>query len=161
MIAPDARSLDCAREWRAPFSPSVVVAECAEVLAAYNIRNVSGDRYSGEFVRERFREHRITYEPSEKSKSEIYGEFLPMLNSSRVELLDDSRMIAQFLVLDRRTTRGSKVSIDHPVGGKDDVANAVAGALLLVKGPAIAPFVQKMERPTIREMLGSGQLGRW
>jgi hypothetical protein len=53
------------------------------------------------------------------------------LNSRRVQLLDDRRLISQFHGLERRTARGGKDSIDHGPGQHDDVANAVAGALVL------------------------------
>jgi len=41
-------------------------------------------------------------------------------------------MIAQFLGLERRTARGGRDSIDHGPGGRDDVANTVAGALVFL-----------------------------
>ena len=56
---------------------------------------------------------------------------LPLLNSRRVQLLDDRRIISQFHGLERRTARGGKDSIDHGPGHHDDVANAVAGAIVL------------------------------
>jgi hypothetical protein len=55
---------------------------------------------------------------------------LTLLNSGRLELPDLPRLHAQFLSLERRTARGRKDSIDHPPGGHDDLANAVAGAAL-------------------------------
>jgi hypothetical protein len=84
-------------------------------------------------VAERFRVvSGIAYEPSERTKSQIYLEFLPLLNSGRVELLDNPRLISQLYALERRTSRGSgKDTIDHPPGGHDDVINAAAGALVL------------------------------
>ncbi len=39
---------------------------------------------------------------------------------------------AQLLGLERRVARGGKDSIDHGPGGRDDVSNAAAGALVLV-----------------------------
>ena len=45
---------------------------------------MTGDRYGGEWPRERFRAAGITYKPSERSRSEIYVELLPLLNSRRV-----------------------------------------------------------------------------
>lgn len=42
----------------------------------------------------------------------------------------------QLVGLERRTARGGRDSIDHPPGGHDDVANAVAGALLGASKPA-------------------------
>jgi hypothetical protein len=40
----------------------------------------------------------------------------PLLNSGRVELLDNSRLISQLCNLERRTARGGRDSIDHPPG---------------------------------------------
>jgi hypothetical protein len=56
------------------------------------------------------------------------------LNSKRVQLLDNKRLITQLYGLERRTARGGKDSIDHGPGQHDDVANAVAGALVMAAG---------------------------
>jgi hypothetical protein len=69
--------------------------------------------------------------PSERSKSEIYADFLPLLNSGHVELVDSRRLVLQLANLERRTARSGKDSIDHAPGGHDDVANAAAGVLVL------------------------------
>ncbi len=126
--------LDAVREYRPPFSPEAVVEEFAGLLAAYGIRKVAGDRYGGEWPRERFRARSVEYEPSAKSKSDIYREMLPILNSGRAELLDHPRLRAQLTGLERRTARGGRDSIDHAPGAHDDVANAVAGALVAAAG---------------------------
>jgi hypothetical protein len=126
--------LDCVREIRPPFSPDAVVTEFADLLKTYRVQRVTGDRYAGEWPRERFKVHGITYEPSEKTKSQNYSETLPLLNSGRVELLDLPRLTAQICGLERRTARGGRDSIDHAPGGHDDLANAAAGALVLAGG---------------------------
>src|ERR1700720_1090660 len=72
--------LDCVREFKPPFSPENVVAELAGVLRSYGLSEVTGDAYSGEFVRELFRGNGVSYKVSKKSKSEIYINLLPMLN---------------------------------------------------------------------------------
>src|ERR1700731_1594128 len=123
--------LDCIRECRPPFSPEGVVDEFCAVLKQYNIHKVCGDRYAGEWPRERFRMCGVTYELSEKVKSDIYRDMLPLLNSRKVELLDDRRLISQLHGLERRTARGGQDSIDHGPGAHDDIANSVAGALVL------------------------------
>src|SRR6185437_15818455 len=105
--------LDAIRERRPPFSPEAVVSEFSVVLKSYGIIKVSGDHYAGEWPRERFREHGIQYEPSERTKSAIYQESLPLLNSGKVELLDHQRLVSQICGLERRTARGGKDSIDH------------------------------------------------
>ena len=94
----------------------------------YDIHTVTGDRYGGEFPRELFRKHGITYEPCERVKSDLYRELLPLLTSGRAELLDHPRLQTELLSLERRTARGGRDSIDHGPGGHDDLANAVAGA---------------------------------
>ncbi|HEY7302432.1 MAG TPA: hypothetical protein VH684_31435 [Xanthobacteraceae bacterium] len=127
--------LDAVRERRPPFSPEAVVGEFADVLKAYRVSTVTGDRWGGEFVREPFRRHGIKYELSDKSKSDLYRDVLPVLNSGKAELLDLPRLVAQLTSLERRTTRGSgRDVIDHPPLGHDDIANAVCGALLLAEG---------------------------
>jgi hypothetical protein len=49
--------LDGFWERRPPFSPDDVCREFAEILKSYRITIVTGDRYAGEWPRERFREH--------------------------------------------------------------------------------------------------------
>jgi len=123
--------LDALREVRPPFSPEAVVAEFADLLRSYRVGQVTGDHWGGEWPREQFAKHGIRYVPSDKVKSAIYLEFLPLLNSGRVELLDHPRLISQLCSLERRTARGGKDSIDHPKGAHDDVVNSGAGALVL------------------------------
>jgi hypothetical protein len=110
------------------------VEEFAALLKSYGVHEILGDRYAGEWPRERFREYGIDYEPAEKPKSAIYQEFLAVINSSRCELLDNARMIGQLVSLERRCVRGGRDSIDHPPGAHDDIANAAAGVLVQVAG---------------------------
>ena len=135
--------LDLVRERRAPFSPEAVVEEFAECLRAYGLTSVSGDRYGGEWPRERFKVHGVTYDLSKRTKNEIYGALLPAVNSGRVELLDHKRLVAQLCSLERWTARGGRDSIDHPPGAHDDVANAAAGVLVFALDRAkraVRPF---------------------
>lgn len=123
--------LDCIRSVRPPFSPEAVVADFARTLRSYGVHKVTGDRYGGECPREAFRRAGIDYQCSENPKNDLYRELLPLLNGPRVELLDDTKLVAQLCALERRTARGGRDSIDHAPGAHDDVANAVAGALVL------------------------------
>jgi hypothetical protein len=119
--------VDVVREVPAPFAPESVVEEFAKLLQSYGVRDVTGDRYAGEWPREQFRKRGITYSPSEMAKSALYVDLLPRLNSRTIRLVDNARLVNQLAGLERRTARGGKDSIDHPPSGKDDVANAVAG----------------------------------
>jgi hypothetical protein len=131
--------LDAVRECRPPFSPDNVVIEFSKLSKSYGVRRVTGDRYGGEWPSERFREHGIEYDPSEKPKSDIYRDLLPLLNSGKTELLDLPRLTNQLIGLERRTARGGRDSIDHAPGAHDDLANCVAGSLLLAmaKSPGL------------------------
>ena len=131
--------LDCVREVRAPFSPEFVVEDFCKTLVAYGVIKVTGDRYAGEWPREQFKKRNVDYVPSERVKSDIYRDALPLLNSRKCQLLEIRRLISQLHGLERRTARGGKDLIDHGPGAHDDVANAVAGAIVLASA-----YVQPM-----------------
>jgi hypothetical protein len=83
--------VDALREVRPPFSPESVVGEFSELLKSYRVSKITGDRYAGEWPRERFREHGIVYEPAQKPKSDLYRDPLTAINSRKLDLLDDAR----------------------------------------------------------------------
>jgi len=126
--------IDVLRERKPPFNPDDVTREYAELCRAYGVEKVMGDRYAGQWVTERFQAHRMRYEPSPLSKSDLYAALLGHVNSDRLELPDHAKLVAQLVSLERRTSRGGKDSIDHPPGAHDDLANAIAGAAQLVLG---------------------------
>jgi hypothetical protein len=152
---------DCIREFRPPFSPESVVGALADVLRSYGLSEVTGDAYSGEFVRELFRDKGISYRVSKKSKSEIYIDLLPMLNSGRVALLDHPKMVSQLCSLERRTTRGTgRDIVDHPPNSHDDLINAAAGALCLANlGPVPLNFHPPHTGPSRSEWIAQYGFG--
>ena len=98
---------------------------------------IIGDNYAAEFSVNEFQEHGIGYTASEKNRSELYLDLLPLINSGRVEFLDNERLISQLCALERRTSKSGRDSINHPeTGGSgahhDDVINSAAGALVNV-----------------------------
>lgn len=124
--------LDYLDEVPAPFEPDVVIERFSAALKSYRVSGVTGDAYGGEWPRAALIKKGIAYQVSDKPKTRIYVEFLPLLNSKTALLLDKNPLQAQLVGLERRTARGGRDSIDHLPGAKDDVANAVAGALVLV-----------------------------
>lgn len=125
----DTAILDVVREVRPPFSPEAVASEFADVLKAYRISQVLGDKYAGEWVREPFQRRGIFYLPNAAPKSDLYRDLLPLINSRAADLLENERMVSQLCGLERKTGRSGKDSIDHAPNAHDDVANAVAGAI--------------------------------
>jgi hypothetical protein len=122
--------VDVLREFKPPFSPEATVIDMAKTLKAYGITSIEGDRYGGEWPREVFLKHGVLYECSQRPKSELYVDALPLINSRRVDMLDHARAVNQFVSLERRVARSGKDSIDHPPGANnhDDLANVIAGA---------------------------------
>lgn len=125
----DIAVLDAVREFKPPFSPELVTADFASLLSAYGISAITSDRFAGDWPVEAFRKHKIKVGPAGKAKSDIYRDFLPMLNSAKVDLLDDPKLIAQLVSLERKTGRLKDV-VDHPPSGHDDRINSAAGALV-------------------------------
>jgi hypothetical protein len=125
--------LDCVRAIRPPFSPAEAVTEFVGVLKSYGVYSVTGDNYGNEILQEQFRRQGVAYVKSERVRSEIYLEFLPLVNSGLCTLLDNHTMISQLLGLERRATSGGRDKIDHGKSkhAHDDLINVAAGALVL------------------------------
>jgi hypothetical protein len=108
----------------------------AGLLKTYRVNKVIGDHYAGEFVKEPFRKHGISYEVCKQPKSDLFRDLLPLLNSGRITLPKNDRLIAQIVGLERRVSRAGKDSIDHAPAGRDDLANAVAGCAIAAQRPS-------------------------
>lgn len=129
--------LDVVREVRPPFSPEEVCAEFAELCRRYHVTWGEADHWGGQFPIQLMQNRDVHVRPAKRTKSEIYRDFLPLVMSGRVELLDHGRLITQLVGLERRVARGGKDSYDHMPGQNDDVANAAAG--VLVAGDVLTP----------------------
>ena len=123
----DVTIIDALYERKPPFSPEVVVEEISALLKRYNVITIVGDKYASIWPVEQFSKFGIVYEQSAAPKTDLYTNTLPALNSVRVELLDNQRLVNQLVSLERRNTRGGRPTIDHPPGAHDDLANVVAG----------------------------------
>jgi hypothetical protein len=131
--------LDCLVEIRPPFDPSAATAQIAAVLKSYHVKSVTGDRYAAQWVVSEFMKNGVAYIHSERDRSAIYGEALPLFTAGRCRLLDNRKLVSQFAGLERKTSTMGKDKIDHGPGGHDDCANACAGALYLAAGKPKAP----------------------
>lgn len=118
------------REWKGKHSPAAAIAEMAEWFKGYGITKVTMDRYAGAFPIDEFRKYGIAVEPAPMSKSDFFLALLPLLNSKRVQLLDNDRLIAQLVGLERKCRAGGHDSVDHGPSGKDDLINAAAIAIV-------------------------------
>lgn len=128
--------LDKIKEWVPKFDPEAVSLEVVQICKDYKVSQVTGDAYGGEWPRDPLKKRGIAYVLAEKTRSELYLDFLPVVNSGRCELLDldhHRKALNQFSNLERRTGRTGRDSVDHPPGGHDDVANAIAGVMVGTK----------------------------
>jgi hypothetical protein len=117
---------------RPPFVPEDVVTRFGEVLSAYSLRRVMGDRYGADWVSSAFAKVGVIYEPAEKDKSSIYVETLPCFAQGLVKLLDVPALETELRLLERKPRAGGRGDfVDHPPRATDDAANAACGALWL------------------------------
>ncbi len=124
--------VDLLHRWKPPFSPDDVIGDCCQVLQKFGLHRVTGDNYAAEFVVASFKKRGVQFRKAEQPKSQLYLELLPQLCSGQVELLDNETLITQLASLERRTRSGGRDVIDHPPGGHDDLANALAGVARIV-----------------------------
>jgi hypothetical protein len=131
--------LDCLYEKQSPFNVETAVDEAVKTLRSYGLNEVTGDKYAVGFVEEVFRRQHIRYVTSERDKSALYLEVLPLFTTGRVRLLHSPRLINQFASLERRTSPIGTDSVSHPdhKNARDDLANACAGALVLSATKAV------------------------
>jgi hypothetical protein len=141
--------IDAVRAWAAPFNPAAVTEECAELLRTYRIARVTGDRYAGEWPREQFRSHGISYVVADRNRSELYLSLVAFVNGSRVEIPDDPALLRELRGLERRRGPSGKDRVDHVPGAHDDRANALAGVAHLIlarrRGVTMADCLEMMK----------------
>jgi hypothetical protein len=130
----DRAVIDVLREWKAPFDPEPVTAEASAVLKKYGVVNVTGDSFAGEWSVSAFRKHGIAYQKAPKNRSELYLDFVPVINAKLIELPENRTLKDQLRRLERKRGRLGKDSIEHPVNGHDDVANSAAGVSWQILG---------------------------
>ncbi len=131
--------LDCLLEVKPPFNPVEAVGQVASVLREYGLSEVTGDRYAAEWVVGAFASYGITYKASERERSAIYFDTLPLFTSGRARILDIQKLISQFASLERKTSATGRDRIDHGPGGHDDLCNSAAGALVAASTPDRRP----------------------
>jgi hypothetical protein len=158
---PEKLILDAVRSISPPFDPGDAVARMAATLKEFRLTEVEGDRFAGEWPPSEFRKHGVTYKASERNRSEIYLESLPLFARGAIELLDVAALRTQLLLLERKTHAGGRDSVDHPRGAHDDLANSVCGALLLAGGRRITCWfdLSLEQSAAIGRALARGQRG--
>lgn len=112
--------------WARKGSPAEIIKEYADILREYRCNTVYSDRFAGAYPAEEFSRNKVSLKYTDRNRSQLYGELLPVLNTGQIELPPDEAMLGQLANLERKTGRAADI-IDHPAGGHDDRCNAVAG----------------------------------
>jgi hypothetical protein len=121
--------VDMVRGTVGKFDPADVTQQYATLLQQYKIRSVTGDAYGAEWVSTAWAKCHVSYSRSELPKSQIYLESIPLFTRGLVQLPEHPTLLRELRLLERRTHRSGRDSVDHPRNGRDDHANAVCGVL--------------------------------
>jgi hypothetical protein len=126
--------LDLLREKKPRFVPRAVVKEFANILKAYKVLEVHSDGFAGGFHQAEWTENGIQFKASERTTSENYLFWLPMLLARRARLLDNSTLRSQTCALERVISPNTNhETVRHPQtsNAHDDVCASAAGAMVL------------------------------
>src|SRR5260221_4534058 len=74
----------------------------------------------------------MKYVRAAKPKSQLYVESLPLFTRGLISIPDHARLTRELRLLERRTHRSGKDSVDHGRNGSDDYANVVCGVAVNV-----------------------------
>jgi hypothetical protein len=105
--------------------------EFADLAKAYRCSSVTGDNFAADWVKQAFADNDREYRRSKLVRSDLYLEGLPLFTRGLVNIPDLPQLIREMRLLERRTARSGRDTVDHGVGGTDDFANSLFGALHL------------------------------
>ncbi len=138
----DQVAVDAVYERKSPFNPTEAAADIAALAREYGISRAVGDNYGAQWTVEAFSKVGLLYEKSERARSAIYLDALPLFTAGRLRLIDNTRLTYQFINLVRQTSKSGKDSVHKQDGGRDDLCNAVAGVVVLVASDGRAALIR-------------------
>jgi hypothetical protein len=118
---------DVVRGAKPPFDPAQVTRDYASLCREYRVRTLYGDNYSAEWAAGAFRDAGMRYLVSDRSKSDLYIEALTLFTRGAIALPNHAQLLRELRLLERRTHRSGRDSVDHGPRGNDDHANAALG----------------------------------
>jgi hypothetical protein len=124
--------VDALHETRSPFNAVNAVRATAALAKQYRVSAIQGDDFAAGVLSSMVAETGIRYERVKRDHSATYIEAAVLFTSGRAKLVENARMVHQFSQLERRAVSSGRDRVSHPLGTHDDLANAVAGALVMV-----------------------------
>jgi hypothetical protein len=135
--------VDLVRAWKAPHSPTQVIAEAAAHLKLYGVHEVVADRYASGFQADTWRANHIHFRPTELDRSGLYLHMHVLVQSGAVELPDDAALLKELRGLVRKRGFAGKDRCDHLPNATDDRANAAAASIYAARAPRYASGVAR------------------
>jgi hypothetical protein len=128
--------LDVQRGAVPPFDPQQVTKGYAKLLREYRLHEVTGDNFAAEWVATAFKDAGTKYVRAEKAKSQLYLEAQTLFARGGISLPNHPVLLRELRLLERRTHRSGRDTVDHGARGYDDFANAALGcaALTMARG---------------------------
>jgi len=99
---------DVLRGWGPPFDPQEVSREIAGLAKEFKCQRVHGDSYSADWIVSAFKACGVKYERSEKTRSELYLEGLPLFSRGLVSLPEHRRLGRELRLLERHVSRAGR-----------------------------------------------------
>lgn len=154
----------------APISPGLRMSQIASICKSYGISLVTTDQYHDLSLQEIATGYGLSIDPcplTSKVKQQMWGDFLSLLNQSRLDLLDDHLLLEEFMGMERHLSPSGSVQIE---GRRDDRATVVVLAVHKslqygehkVSAPKVPKAMSTVMRESVqRKMRGQGQTADW
>lgn len=123
--------------------PQSILSEIGSICHNWNIGVVYSDQYQLESLQQMAQEYQFSVIGKDFtgiSKSKMYGSLLHLMRTNKIKLLDDSRIVSQLVLLEKKLNAMNQVRISAPQGRHDDIASVVA----------LGVSVALMHRPDIK-----------
>jgi len=122
--------VDRVEERFSPLDPAVVTEEFATIMKGYGIKRTKSDRYAGMWPTSAYAKHSVAVEINDQSASELLLELGALIRMGRVVLPESDRLLTQLTQLERKVRSGTHDVVEAPTGGYDDLACALASAVV-------------------------------
>ena len=127
-------------EKKPPYDSEALVDFLVEKAREFGIGLITGDNFSGGVYASMFQKRGISYVVEKRTATVLYRQFAPVVTGNKVELPDPKKSLTVERGLNQLvslTKREGGEKITHASGEHDDVANVLAGGVLLsIKPPS-------------------------
>jgi hypothetical protein len=111
-------------------SVDYVVSQFSGLARAYGCREISADAFGAEWAGAPFEKAGTPLKKSVMPKSNLFLNAAQLIKSGKAELIYSDRLLGQFASLDRRPGPQGIDIVQKVPGSRDDLANAVCGAIV-------------------------------